>query len=210
MERYAKVAGALHDVGKVLFNATNKGLIAKIEECVPGSVGKLRLSFPYHEVLSAAIYSTYLWFERSEIKDEERMVVRAILLHHQGLRGVAASRYLEGLSEIARRVEGIDEEVSEEIAEVFKEVAKRLRGLDELNEIADFVDSFGIYRILENATITFTLIKVEDVSRGRALSGALMIADNAVARKHAGDVSDVRLYPMEMTWFIEKVRPPSS
>ncbi len=205
LSNQAMIAGALHDVGKALFNVIYSGYVRKIEMCeVEDS-----LSFRHHEVLSAAIYATYLWFRKDTIADEDRMIVRAILLHHQGLRGASASTYLEGLAELARLVNKAKdvEEIERKVKLLLNDVGDRLNA-NEIKEVGDFVAELGLPQVLEHARVTFDLIRIEQkVTEARALAGALMIADNAVAIKNAGDASDVRLYPREMLWFIEKSRP---
>ncbi|AEM38376.1 CRISPR-associated HD domain protein [Pyrolobus fumarii 1A] len=227
-QRFAMLAAAVHDIGKVLHNFLNKRRIEDTER--RGCESKWRLSFRYHEVLSAAVYGYHMWFH-GESSQDSAIVARAVLLHHQGLRGLETRVYLDGLAWISARVAGMKSgergEFINNMRDVIVEVAESLSrckvGVEELRpccevckkvsrdvaedlkHLADTLERVGIEPILEHASTLlphWASVQEDKAVEARRVSGVLMLADNAVARMHCREESSTRLYPEEARWMI--------
>ena len=204
----AAVSGLVHDIGKALYSVSGRDTIAWIEGGGEGS-----LSFRYHEVLSAALLGTYLWFNGTDGYWE---AVRAVAMHHQGLRGVSAHVYSEGFTWIAAAYSRLPQDGRSEVVELMTsslgqaasmlpeglaDAAKLVEGL------AKWMRDLGVHAIVEALNHGRTLLPhwlaaVGDTFTARTVTGSLMLADSAVARtaleKTAGpDAAKVSTYVRE-------------
>lgn len=157
----AKIAGYLHDIFKVVYNLyfgdPNK-------RC--GEDPEFKLRFWHHEVLSA-VYLANL-FTRVNLNltvNDMKAAVKAVLLHHQGLRRITYEEFFKGyenIMDVVRRV-GVNK--------VLNEVDKILNQLNINVKSDDLMLRFEtIYEFLKGG-------QIED----RIITGTLMIADNYVA-----------------------------
>ena len=207
------LAAALHDVGKALHNIFYRSLVERIlAKELEG-----RLSFRYHEIMSAAILGAYYWDLGGLEQETASIALRAIAMHHQGLRGVSAHVYSEGLAQLSsmysRLPESYREDLHEMISDVIEGVANRLSENNQmksvvsaLKNIANAVSSLELRldTALDEASTLFpTWIKVrkELATRSRIITGLLMLADSAVARAKAPyGSSEASKYSAEALW----------
>lgn len=156
----AEKAGLLHDVGKAVFHR---------DGCIEGE----RLSFPGHEVVGAAV-------AKVAIRDTPDVVARAVLLHHQGLRGPDVARWR------------IDERVTDiRAVETALEVLMRLAETHGAETLKDLLaKALSKRRQLEVHLKNFyNLGRVVDKwHEARAVTAILMIADNVVASRAAEEL----------------------
>ena len=213
------LAGALHDIGKVLHNLVYRWLV---ERLLRGCTTEGRLSFFYHEVLSAAIYATAAWLS-GWMERLDRMAARAVLLHHQGLRGLEANVYIEGAARIAGLLARVDEQAARnamyivlsgaakrlEDSRVCGDIAERLWRLAELLREARIT----IAAALEHAAVILPRIAslVEsDARTARIVAGMLMIADNAVVKLCVPNSTEASIYTEEAKWIASRVLGPEA
>ena len=162
----AYYAGLLHDVGKALF-----------QNCVGES-----LTFPHHEIIGAAL--AYVLYERRV--SYYRLVVRPVLLHHQGLRGVDIEKWR------IRRELTDREQVLKSLENLINEAEGKSDDLvDVLNEGVRHVG-----RVVELGERWRSLFIEVDRYETRIVSGALMLADNYVVARATGSayVEDVKRF----------------
>ncbi len=210
----ACIAGALHDTGKVLYNLLEEKRVRRVEE--EGCTRDWRLTFPHHEILSAALYAYTAW--RGGLNAIDRIVTRAILLHHQGLRGLKARTYIEGAAAIAVKAARVDEErLAAETARLLRLVAGALRreALDHCRAAAERLTSLAGKleqgeaqppAVLEHAPIVIPeAARVEPgyARVARITAGVLMIADNAVVKLCAPSSTEASVYTEESKWLAE-------
>ncbi len=186
------LAAAVHDIGKVLHNVADAAKVRALKEGRASG----RLSFQFHELLSAAVLGYYLWLYGDLSEEEAAVAVRAVAMHHQGLRGVSAETYHEGLAWLAARYAALTEEqrklIADTMACILRSVAKRLSRLparvaDILESIANSIENGAVNPALslEHATRLLPVwLKIgSTVPRyARIAAGMLMLADNAIAR----------------------------
>lgn len=183
---YAELAAALHDLGKALHNVLHQG--------------RRPLSFPYHEVLSAAVAGYYLWNDGRDPAEIVK-IVRPVLLHHQGLRGVSAATYSEGLASISiwmdeLRQRGSLGQLINGMRNVLNNVAGRLSpsAAKTLRDIALKLSEKWLVKAVESAsTLMPRWASPPDLATARVarhITAAVMVADNCVARdalRHCGN-----------------------
>ena len=208
----ACIAGAVHDAGKVLYNLLEEERIRRVE--MEGCTRDWRLTFPYHEILSAALYAFTAW--RRGLDTIDRIVSRAVLLHHQGLRGLEARTYIEGAAEVAARASGINgERLIAEVARLLRSIAERLSreplapcqaAVEKLASLADSLEEreATLPAVLEHAPIIVPeaarIIDARHARTARIAAGVLMIADNAVVKLCAPSSTEASVYVEEAKW----------
>jgi hypothetical protein len=204
-------AGALHDVGKTLFNLVGR---RKVERILQGEEGSL--TFPYHEILSAALAGYALWrlnYETPVIAS----ILRPILLHHQGLRGVSTEWMEKGFREIGARLS--DPETSRELgslaANVLEEAARLLgktgswrQAIDIIMEIAGFYrrgasaeEALEESRGLMSSWLSQGFREQESAAVREAVrvaTGLVMAADNLVAASASLECPSSSVYVREL------------
>lgn len=219
---YVILASLLHDVGKIIRNLSLKDRVERIvEKCGTDRIVGQHISFTYHEIFSTALHGFYNWITGRSSK----IVSRAILLHHQGLRGLETRSYLEGLAMISDDIAKIKEDVHTKLTCLLEHVKKRFSNainvtlsnpsfkeelgnalsyaLDELNKITSFLSNTSITVILENASAllgTWIGVDVREAEKARIIAGILMIADNGIVRSRVPRAREASLYVNEAEW----------
>lgn len=154
-------AGIFHDCFKVAYQPIN------IYEY---SLRHSKLIFPYHEVISSIFLANYIVREFDLNLDNEnaKRVVKAVLLHHQGLRIITLEEFWKGYNYVLNVIEkrGV-EYVLSKINEILKYF--NLPTIDMLEKFIEF-------RTLED------FIRGGD-EYDRFLTGILMVADNYVVSR---------------------------
>ncbi len=210
----ACIAGALHDTGKVLHNLLEEERVRRVER--EGCTRDWRLTFPHHEVLSVALYAYTAW--RGNLDTIDRIVTRAVLLHHQGLRGLEARTYIEGAAEIAVRAARVNgERLAAETVRLLRLVARALGrenlgyckiAAERITSLADQLENGEVQlpAVIEHAPIVIpgaARIEPGYTRTARITAGVLMIADNAVVKLCAPSSTEASVYVEESKWLAE-------
>lgn len=180
MHTEAYYAGIFHDLFKIVYQPDNIDEYCKNHD---------RLSFPYHEILSAVFFSNYaLRTENINLSEDQiRKVAKAILLHHQGLRAITLENFFEGYNLIIKRAKA-----RKDLNKLVNDVLKSLR----LGEVVD------VYGFLDFRTLEGLLDRSSE--EDRYLSGILMIADNFSVEKNLNEKSK-RLLEMEILDYLKAI-----
>ncbi len=222
LETVVAVSGLMHDLGKALFNISRKRLIDKALR----EGRDFTLTFPGHEVLSAAIAIVY-GYESGLSEEEIALIARSIALHHQGLRGAHTYVFANLSKLVLEEAKSVD----------LKEFANALRNL--ANQVRNHVNALPIPTQAQEArkaidsTISYLSTKLSEseveyayevIGRGmllnalnranlrlryvaRTATGLLMISDNYVAKKALGAsrITALYRYPDACTHFAQYI-----
>ncbi len=226
----AVVAAAVHDIGKLLYNRTR---LEKVKLSGEECNRDYSLSFPGHEVLSAAILAAYGmaagWNPRITA-----VTVRAVLLHHQGLRGLELGVFKGLLTQVKNELSKLRcngskcglKMLLQDAANVVETVANRLSIIHDstAKALMDLTHrlprlAYRVERLLASASTLATIAYVEEawVEDARIITGLLMIADTGVARLVVEEQTrqhscvefrdEMRLppYPRDSYWLVKAV-----
>ncbi|HLI46857.1 MAG TPA: CRISPR-associated endonuclease Cas3'' [Geobacterales bacterium] len=174
----ARIAGDFHDLFKVVYQ--------DLPDCSKNS--KAKLSFRYHEILSGVFLANY-YLKIDDLglgEDEIKASVRAVLLHHQGLRAISYEDFIRGYSYIRKRIysKGISV-VLQDVQYILEKLNYKVSTLTE-----DFLKFESILKFLEGGKEEY-----------RLLCGILILADNYTVMKKLKTQN--RLIDLEILDFLE-------
>ncbi|MGC9015005.1 MAG: CRISPR-associated endonuclease Cas3'' [Thermoproteota archaeon] len=184
----AKVAGNFHDLFKVVFT--------RVPDCQKEPEG--RMSFAHHEVVSAVFLANYLTKVDLNLSDEEmKAAVKAVLLHHQGLRRISSGEFFNGYNRVMNSI-------------------RRKKFSKVLDDVKYLLSTLGYESIAEESMLKFETIneflKERDeikCEEERFVSGILMLADNYVSSKALGKQAS-RLLVIEISDYLKSIGINSS
>ncbi len=189
----AFMSGFLHDIGKIAYQ-----LDRKVDELCKEDKRRRSLSFRGHELISALMTSHFI--QRKALQHLDRVdvavstvIVRSVLLHHQGLRGITAlsmQKHLDfalpRLNVLVKSEPKVKDYVSKLIEKAIgltQEVIESVSVIDTLRSFNEHIQDLNFRDILI-APQRILLDHIERASRygeiNRLITGALMIADNYV------------------------------